>query len=105
MNPLPLNASQTVCQCWSQALAGVLAWQWKMMEAQYRIGLKVVEAALRVPGEPVPAADKPPGKAPPAADRFESLEALACERARKGRALPSEIYDIPYRNRIDWSKF
>jgi len=100
-----MNASQTVCQWWSQALAGVLAWQWKIMEAQYRIGLKVVEAAMPIPGSPGSGSDKPPGQVPQVTDKFQSLEARACEQARKGRALPSEIYEVPYRDRIDWSKF
>jgi hypothetical protein len=38
-------------------------------------------------------------------DEFQGLEHQASERVRQGLAPPKEIYDVPYRDRIDWSKF
>jgi hypothetical protein len=33
------------------------------------------------------------------------LEGLAAERLERGLAPPKEIYDAPYRDLIDWSRF
>jgi hypothetical protein len=38
-------------------------------------------------------------------DRLPRLEALALDRVKKGLSLPREIYEIPYRDRVDWLKF
>jgi hypothetical protein len=38
-------------------------------------------------------------------DQFRGLERKASERVRQGLAPPKEIYDAPYRDRIDWSQF
>ena len=35
----------------------------------------------------------------------DALIEFACDQVRQGYAPPSEIYQIHYRNRIDWSKF
>jgi hypothetical protein len=92
-------------QCWSQNVTGVLACQWDLFETQYRVGLKMVEAALRLPGNAEPASEERGGEAPHTADKFHRLESLALERSRKGLAPPRELYGVPYRDRVDWSKF
>jgi len=38
-------------------------------------------------------------------DDCRKLERQAAERARRGLAPPKEIYETPYRQRIDWSAF
>ncbi len=35
--------------------------------------------------------------------KFPSLEQCAVERLRQGLAPPREIYQLPHRNRLDWS--
>jgi hypothetical protein len=72
----------TAYECVAQAVAGVLTWPLELLEP----------IAPRV------------GAAAQATDEFKKLEALALERARKGLALPREIYKVPYRDRIDWSR-
>lgn len=37
--------------------------------------------------------------------RLESLKQNAFERVRMGLPPPKEIYDLPYRDRIDWAEF
>jgi hypothetical protein len=36
---------------------------------------------------------------------FEKLESLAFQRAQQGLALPREVYALPFRNWLDWSRF
>jgi len=116
MNDLLEQESQAAYQCWSQTVAGVLAWQLNLFQTQYHVGFRMVEVALGIPGgaaTPVretalaPAATlaEKPAEAPCAVDRFQNLESVAFERTRKGLAPPHEIYDLPYRDRVDWSKF
>jgi hypothetical protein len=105
MSVLQERESQTIYECWSQHVAGVLAWQWNLFETQYQVGLKIMEVALRIPGNPEPVSDERKGAAPQTGDELHRLESLALERARKGLAPPRELYEVPYRDRIDWSKF
>jgi hypothetical protein len=105
MNALQEKEGQTIYRYWSQTLAGVLAWELKLFETHCQAGFKIVEAALRIPGGAKASPDEPGGAAPPPTDEFQRLESLAFERTRKGLAPPREIYEVPYRDRLDWSKF
>ncbi len=97
MNAGEPKDSQSVYQCWAQTVTGMLTWPLQLLETQCQVSLEIVEAALRVPD----AAEDGGGKQ--AIDEFHRLQSLALERARKGLALPREIYQLPYRARIDWS--
>jgi hypothetical protein len=105
VNTLQEKENQTVYRCWSQTVAGVLACEWKLFETQYQVGLKIVEAALRIPGGWGASPGERGGAAPQTTDEFQRLESLAFERTRSGLAPPREIYEVPYRDRLDWSKF
>ena len=93
MNSLQEKESPTVHR-WTATMLGMLSWQVKLFETQCQVGLKMMEAAVRIPGGP-----------PAGADEFRRLEAEAFERAQTGHALPREIYDVPYRDRVDWTRF
>jgi hypothetical protein len=83
----------------------MLAWEWNLFESQYQVGLRIVEAALHIPGGSETDPDERGGIAPQTTDEFPRLESLAFERTRVGRAPPREIYEVPYRDRVDWSRF
>ena len=38
-------------------------------------------------------------------EEFRKLERWAIERVGRGLAPPAKIYDAPYRERIDWTRF
>jgi hypothetical protein len=89
-------------QRWSQSMREMLAWGLKLFETQYQAGLAIVETALRLPKR---SRTSELGGPASTSDKFQALESLALARARKGLALPKEIYRVPYRDRIDWSKY
>jgi hypothetical protein len=105
MNDLREKESRTAYQCWSQTVTGMLACEWKLFESQYQVGLRIMEVALRLPGGGGTNPDEQGGSAPQTADKFPRLESLAFERTRVGLAPPREIYEVPYRDRVDWSRF
>jgi len=98
------NQSETAYQRWSHTVAGMLAWQWNLFEIQCDVGFNIADAALRIPNDSV-ADSEAPSVGPRPADQFPRLETLAFEKVRQGLAPPREIYEAPYRNRIDWLKF
>ena len=103
MNDPHESPRPTVYHYWSHAAAETLTWPWKLFEMQHQVGCKIAESALRIPGEPV-AADEP-SAATSSLNDLPRLEALAFEQARQGHALPKEIYQAPYRDRVDWTRF
>jgi hypothetical protein len=104
MNEFQPREPQTVYEYWSQTVMDVLAWQMEYVETQHQVGCMLVEAALQTPAELAPAGGEA-GEQPFIADEFQRLEALALERARKGFAPSRELYAVPYRERVDWSRF
>jgi hypothetical protein len=96
MTAPPETVIPTVCKPWLNAASALLACQLKLIEAQYEAGLKLVEVAL---------GGAAATGARPAADDLEKLERLAAERIGRGLAPPREIYQLPYRTRIDWTRF
>ena len=97
MSAQPESGAEKIYTHWLSAAATLLAYQWKLFEAQYQAGLSIVEAALGAPGRGAGAAR--------AAAELERLERLAAERVSRGLAPPREVYQAPYRGQIDWGKF
>jgi hypothetical protein len=99
----------TLFEDWSEAFRSILVWQWRLVEANCQAGLKVMEAALAAPAHST--AEREAVKPPPSAsapvnpETLHELEQLAADRARQGLVPPKEIYEAPYRNKIDWSIF
>ncbi len=83
--------SQTVYGYWSGWWTGMLGYQWRVLETQYQLGLRIMETAL--------------GTTTGRSEGFEKLERIAEERVGQGLAPPPEIYQAPYRRAIDWSRF
>ena len=90
---------------WRQMMAGLFGCQWKMAASQYQTGLKVTEALLRIPANKEVDSEEKTGSAPENTDEFRRLERQAAERVKRGLAPPKEIYETPFRDRIDWSQF
>src|SRR5262245_47752239 len=102
----PESGVEAACKHWLSAAATLLSCQWRLFEAQYQAGLKLVEAALGVPAKPGKVPGRAPGGSRPAiTDEVGELERVAVERVKQGLAPPREIYQVPYRARIDWGRF
>jgi hypothetical protein len=82
---------------WVNAATTLLAYQWKLFDAQYETGLKMMEAALGVDPPDKPANEPPPMD-------VVQLQRRAVECISQGLAPPKEIYQAPFRGRIDWGK-
>jgi len=107
MNAPPESSFQTVYKHWLNAATTLLVSQWKLFETQYETGLKLMESALGTPTSDRGVRKTVPDAVPPVDPREEArrLEQLAAERVSQGLAPPKEIYQVPYRNQINWSKF
>ena len=85
----------------SRVTTGLLRGQWAWVDAGFRTADKLLGSAA----ERLDAA----GVAPrPAAAGPEDLDALlrrALDQVRKGLPPPRELYDVRYRDRIDWFLF
>ncbi len=84
---------------WLQAVQALLAFQWKLLEVQCQAGVNVLEGAFRS------VANCSSQEKPALPDDLAQLEQLAAARISQGFAPPREIYQLPYRNRIDWARF
>jgi hypothetical protein len=99
------NEGRAFYQSWWQMAAGLLGCQWKLMASQYQTGLKLTEVMLRMPVNQRVNSEEAVETTPKRRDDFRKLEHRATERVRQGLAPPKEIYETPYRGRIDWSRF
>jgi len=102
------SSVQTLYKHWSSAASSLLTCQWKLFEVQYQAGLKILEAALCPTddgAQPGPSAASPRTAAELANAEVKKLERLAAERVSQGLAPPREVYQVPYRNQIDWARF
>jgi hypothetical protein len=90
---------------WSKAAADVLDWQFRFAEAQYRAAVKFLQAALPVPAAEGVKPQRRGGPAAPTKDDLAEIERLALERARQGQPVPPALYDVTYRDRVDWCRF
>jgi hypothetical protein len=101
---LQASEGRIFCQSWWQMVTSLLDCQWKLVASQYQTGLKLTEAVLRMPLSK----EESPGEGAEATsqivDEFRRLERRAAERASQGLSPPREIYETPYRDRIDWSR-
>lgn len=86
---------------WSHWVHDLLGYQWKLWRVQCQIGIGIMESVLTsTPGESVVREESDADVA-----KLHELERLAGERARRGLPPPREIYDTPYRERINWAAF
>jgi hypothetical protein len=102
MPELPKKENPTAFPDWSRAVTGMLECQWELLQAPCRLGLTFMETVLcGSAGSP----DRPAPRASAVEEDVQGLQRQALERLRKGLAPPSQIYDVRYRNRIDWLAF
>ncbi len=92
---------QSVNRSLSQVTTGLLRGQWAWVDA----GFRTAEGLLGAAAERL----TPPGVATrPAAEGPEGLEALvrrALDQVGMGKPPPRELYDVRYREQIDWLRF
>jgi hypothetical protein len=90
---------------WSKAAADALDWQFRFVEAQYQAAVKFLQAALPVPAIKDMKTEQRGGAAAPTKDDLAEIERLALERVRHGQPVPPALYDVTYRDRVDWFRF
>ena len=95
----------TFCRSWWQMMAGLLGCQWKLVASQYQTGLRLTEVVLRLPVNQEANSEGRTQAMPEQIKECRKLEGRAAERVKQGFAPPKEIYETPYRDRIDWSRF
>jgi len=89
---------------WSQTVTRMLACHLNCLETHYQVGFDVIEASLGFFSDTKGAAvQRSDAERQPEID-FQKLEALAIANVQQGFAPPREIYSVPYRNRVDWSR-
>jgi hypothetical protein len=96
MNDQALVSFQEFSRNWARTMTSMLCGPLVMLDTGLQAAQKVLAATARTPGRP--ALD--PGEA-----GLDAVVRHAADRMAKGLAPPREIYQAPYRNRIDWSRF
>lgn len=91
---------QAVQESWTRTMTSMVWGQWLMLDMSLRAAETLLTSAA--PGAP----STSPGQATSTVEAGAGdLINLAMERMKRGLAPPSRIYQTPYRNQIDWSKF
>src|SRR5271169_1187263 len=94
MNEQALTNLEVLGRNWAQTVTSVVWGQWAMLDAGLQAAQRVLATASPAGRRREVGAGEP-----------EAVVRHAMERMRKGLASPREIYQAPYRNRIDWSQF
>jgi hypothetical protein len=87
-------------QYWSHTVKSMMLSQLWMLKT----GLQAAQTAL-TPLATVPQGTDTPAASVPVASQTQDIIRRATERMRKGLAPPREVYQAPYRNLVDWSRF
>jgi hypothetical protein len=104
MVELSMPRGPTAYQAWFQIVTSMLECQWKLLQVQHQVGLKMMKGVLAMPA--VAVCSPCEGQAVSAtAKEAQRLERLGTERVQQGLAPPRELYALPYRDHIDWSRF
>jgi hypothetical protein len=92
-----------VCRSWSRTMTGMAWTWWRLLDANSQVGIQLMQNLMGSSTGATPATGQEAG-ATPGADPVgpKDLEQRAAERLRKGLAPPAEVYQSPYRDRIDW---
>lgn len=102
MNNPRSTGVKAVGEYWSRTLTSVLRGQWGVLDA----GLQTVQTVLApAAAAPNPESTSPRRTSGAAGRGLDELVNMALERTHKGLSPPKQIYEAPYRDRIDWSKF
>jgi hypothetical protein len=103
MSHQPNALTQTPYLDWSCAVKNLLGCQWQLLDAQYQFGMEIMESMMTTSTKTFSVQQKEtPSKGE---EKLANLEKLAAERLRKGLPPPREIYELPYRDRINWGAF
>jgi hypothetical protein len=85
----------------SRVTIGLLRGQWAWVDAGFRAADQLLGAAAEPPAlEGVAAVPAQEGRR-----ELGALVDYALDRARKGLPPPREVYDVKYREQIDWLRF
>jgi hypothetical protein len=85
----------------SRVTTGLLRGQWAWVDAGFRTADKLLGAAAE-PLAPAGVATRPAAEGP---GELDALVRRALDRVRKGLPPPRELYDVKYREQIDWLRF
>ena len=92
---------QFVNRSLSRVTTGLLRGQWAWVDAGFRTADKLLEAAVEAPAAAGVAA-RAAAQAPAGLD---ALVRCSLERVGMGKPPPRELYDVSYREQIDWLRF
>jgi len=95
----------TVCQGWSGFVTSLLGYQWKLLDVQCEVGMTIVKSVLGLSPARGVGSPQDHKAEPQPREKLPSLEQRASERLRQGLAPPRVIYEVPNRNRLNWSDF
>jgi hypothetical protein len=101
MSHQPRAPTQTAYD-WSHMVKNLLGCQWQILDAQYQISMEIMESVMNSP--PGLSVEQEEARAK-GAEKLANLEQLAADRLRKGLPPPREIYELPYRDRINWANY
>jgi hypothetical protein len=103
--PLLANA-KAIRECWSRVVTSMMWNQWLMLDGGLRAAQTVLALAAAATGPQVAGAKVSKQSAARGTERMpEELIRRAEERMRNGLAPPREVYQSPYRDHVDWSRF
>jgi hypothetical protein len=92
---------QCVNRSLSRVTTGLLRGQWAWVDAGFRTADRLLEVAAEPPA-PVGVAVQRAAEGPGGLD---ALVGYSLERVRKGLPPPRELYDVKYREQVDWLRF
>ena len=92
-----IDSVRSANRSWSRMATGLLRGQWALVDTGFRTADKLLGAAAE-PAAPQDMAAQP-------AVNLGTLLSYSLERVRKGKPPPRELYDVKYREQIDWLRF
>jgi hypothetical protein len=98
---------QSLNRFWARAMVNMAWTQWGFLTAGLRFANRMMQPPWATPAGAGPPPSRPAEAGAPrvSGGGEDLLTRLAAERLAAGLAPPPEIYQVPYRNQIDWSQF
>ena len=105
MNDLRADQLATFCDSWWRMVTNLIGCQWNFLAGHQEASLKLMEGMLAIlPSKEANFEQRHEAKSQ-TVDEFRQIHHRATERVRQGLARPKEVYEVPYRDWIDWTQF